>query len=70
MEKRVIGVVLTLLGIVGLILGAWDFVNHSGGVYNMKVILVYGILGLVFFLAGISLVSSTKDVIHRNERIS
>ena len=70
MEKRVIGVVLTLLGILGLIMAAYDFVNTQGGVRNIKMITVYGILGLVFFLSGIGLIRGTKDVMNNNEKIS
>jgi uncharacterized membrane protein len=70
MEKRVIGVVLTILGIMGLIMGAYYFINHTGNLYNIKLICVFGILGIIFFIAGIGLVSGTKDVIRKNERVS
>jgi uncharacterized membrane protein len=70
MEKRVIGVILTLLGVIGLIMGAVSFVNHSGSTYDMKAIAMYGILGLVFFFAGIGLIRSTRDIAKNNERIS
>jgi len=70
MEKRVIGVILTLLGVLALIYGAFEFINHTGGVYNIKVISVSCLLGLVFFFAGIGLVRSTRDVVKNNEHIS
>jgi len=70
MEKRALGVILTLLGIAGLVMGALNFVNHSGGTYNFKVITVCIILGFVFFTAGIGLVRSTKDTISNNEHVS
>ena len=70
MEKRVIGILLTVLGIVGLIISAVNFVNHSGGVYNTKLIIVYGALGLIFFLAGLGLIRGTRDVIKKDEHIS
>ena len=71
MEKRVIGVILTLLGILGLIMAAVNFVNHSStSNYDIKAISMYGILGLIFFFAGIGLVRSTKDVVKNDERIS
>ena len=47
--KRTFGFILTLLGIVGLIYAAVTFVNTSGGVYNYKVLGVFGVLGLIFF---------------------
>jgi uncharacterized membrane protein len=59
--KRTFGFILTLLGIIGLIYAAVTFVNTSGGVYNIKVLSVFGILGLIFFIYGISLVRNTKD---------
>lgn len=69
MEKRAIGVVLTLLGVVALVCGAYYFVN-GGGARNARVIITCAILGLVFFLSGISLVRGTRDVIRRDEHIS
>jgi uncharacterized membrane protein len=70
MEKRAIGVILTLLGVVALIMGAYNFINHNGNVYNVKVIVTCGILGIIFFFAGIGLVRSTKDTLKNNEHIS
>ena len=70
MEKRVIGVILTLLGIIALIIGGYDFINHSGNTYNLKVIVTCGILGVVFFFAGIGLIRSTADVMKKDEHIS
>jgi len=70
MEKRVIGIILTLLGIAGLIAAAFDFINTNGGVRNVKMIVVFGLLGIMFFVAGISLVRNTKDVIKNDERVS
>ena len=59
--KRIFGTVLTILGIISLIYAAYVFVNTSGGVQNVKVLAIYGILGLIFFISGISLVRTTKD---------
>ncbi len=70
MEKRVIGVILTLLGIIALIVGGMNFVNHSGNTYNMKVIATCGILGVIFFFAGIGLIRATKDTLKNDEHIS
>ncbi|MEJ7737918.1 MAG: hypothetical protein WKF97_10865 [Chitinophagaceae bacterium] len=60
MEKRVLGIILSLLGIVGLIMAAVNFMNGGGG-KNIKEIIIYGVLGAIFFFAGIGLVRSTKD---------
>jgi hypothetical protein len=59
--KRIFGALLTLLGIVGLIYTAVLFVGTSGGLRDIKALVIYGILGFIFFIAGISLVSTTKD---------
>lgn len=59
--KRTFGVLLTVLGIMGLIYAAFVFLNTSGGAYNMKAMLTYGVLGAVFFVAGIGLVRNTQD---------
>jgi hypothetical protein len=61
MEKRVIGIVLTFLGIAGLILGAVNFMQSGGGTRNVKEIIIYFILGAIFFFAGISLIRTTHD---------
>ena len=59
--KRIFGALLTVLGIVGLIYAAVLFVNSSGGTRSIKTLVIYGILGIIFFIAGISLVRTTKD---------
>ena len=70
MEKRAIGFILTLLGVLALIFGAFTFINHTGNVYNLKVIITCGVLGVLFFFAGIGLVRSTKDTLKNDERVS
>jgi len=59
--KRIFGALLTLLGIAGLIYAAVLFANTTGSTRNIKSLAIYGILGLVFFIAGIGLVRTTKD---------
>jgi hypothetical protein len=59
--KRIFGALLTALGIGGLIYTAVLFVNSTGGTHVIKTLVTFGILGLVFFIAGIGLVRSTKD---------
>jgi len=59
--KRIFGALLTLAGIGGLIYAAVLFANTSGGTRDIKSIAIYGILGIVFFIAGIGLVRTTKD---------
>jgi hypothetical protein len=60
--KRIFGALLTVLGIASLIYAAVLFVNTSGaGTRDIKALVIYGILGLIFFISGISLVRTTKD---------
>lgn len=61
MEKRILGIIFSLLGATGLILAAVNFVNGGEGTRNIKMIVIYAILGAIFFFAGIGLVRSTKD---------
>jgi len=56
--KRIFGAILTILGIAGLIYTAVTFANESADVKQM---IVFGSLGLLFFIAGIGLVKTTKD---------
>lgn len=59
--KRIFGSLLTTLGIAGLIYGAVLFVNMSGGQRDTRALLIYGVIGIIFLLLGISLVKTTKD---------
>ena len=59
--KRTFGIVLTILGIVGLIYAAVLFLNSGGGSKQVKSLIVYGILGALFFFTGIGLIKGTQD---------
>jgi uncharacterized membrane protein len=59
--KRIFGVILTVLGIIGLIYAAYQFVNTTGSNHQVKLLIVYGLLGAIFFFTGIGLVRTTKD---------
>jgi hypothetical protein len=61
MEKRVLGIILSLIGVVGLILAAVRFANGSTGNQSIRMIAVYAILGAIFFFSGIGLIKNTKD---------
>ena len=54
--KSIMGMILTLVGLVGLIYGGMDFTK--GGVSQAS--FVYVILGGIFFFAGIGLIRSTN----------
>ncbi len=59
--KRTFGVILTILGIIGLIYAAVVFINGGGGTKEIKTLIVYGILGAIFFFTGIGLIRTTND---------
>jgi hypothetical protein len=59
--KRIFGAILTVLGIGGLIYTSIVFVNSPAGTLEVKSLITYGILGLLFFISGIILVRTTKD---------
>ncbi len=56
--KRTFGLILTVLGIVGLIYSAIGFVQNSEGA---KQLIVFAVLGVIFFFTGISLIRNTAD---------
>ncbi len=59
--KRIFGAILTVLGIAGLIYCAVVFSQSEMNNQTIKSLLIYGIIGLLFFFAGISLIRTTKD---------
>lgn len=61
MEKRILGIILSLLGVAGLIYAGIQFMNGGTGERNIKGILFAGVLGGIFFFAGIGLIRTTKD---------
>ncbi|HTE28109.1 hypothetical protein [Flavitalea sp.] len=61
MEKRILGIILSILGVVGLIYAGVTFMNGGGSNKNIKSIIFAGVLGAIFFSAGISLIKNTKD---------
>jgi uncharacterized membrane protein len=56
--KRTFGTILTILGIIGLIYAGWGFVQHSS---DARALIIFGIIGIIFFFSGIGLVRNTKD---------
>jgi len=57
--KRTFGTILTILGIIGLIYTAVNVIQKSG---DMTSLIVVGVLGVLFFFTGISLVRTTADI--------
>ncbi len=59
--KRLFGIILTILGIAGLIYAAVVFMDTNGGGRQVKSLIVYGLLGAIFFFTGIGLIKNTRD---------
>jgi hypothetical protein len=56
--KRIFGTILTILGIIGLIYTGLGIIQHDGDFTTLTVV---GVIAIIFFLTGISLVRNTKD---------
>jgi hypothetical protein len=56
--KRAFGAILTVLGIIGLIYTGIGIIQHSAQYITL---IVVGIISLLFFYSGISLVRNTAD---------
>jgi len=56
--KRTFGAILTVLGIAGLIYAGIEIINHDK---NMTTLIVVGVIAIMFFFTGISLVRTTND---------
>ena len=59
--KRIFGGLLTMLGIGGLLYTAVLFMNTGGATRDIRGMIIFGILGFIFFISGMSLVRTTKD---------
>lgn len=59
--KRIFGAILTVLGIISLIYAAVVFSKTSGATRDVKSLIIFGLLGLLFFFSGIGLVRTVKD---------
>lgn len=56
--KRTFGAILTVLGIVGLIYTGIEVINHGG---QATTLVVVGVIAILFFFTGISLIRTTND---------
>ena len=60
--KRIFGALLTVLGIGSLIYAAVLFVNLQSSTHTIKEIVIFGILGLLFFVSGMGLIRTVRDI--------
>jgi len=60
--KRIFGALLTVIGIGGLIYAAILFSNLSGSTHTIKEIIIFGVLGLLFFISGMGLIRTVRDI--------
>ena len=58
-QKRTFGTILTILGVIGLIYAAIGFAQGTEGTRNL---IVFAVLGAIFFFTGIGLIKNTRDV--------
>jgi hypothetical protein len=61
MEKRILGMILSVLGIIGLLYAGIAFINGGTNSKSIKTIIFAGVIGAIFFSAGIGLIKNTKD---------
>ena len=62
-EKRLFGVIITILGITGLLLAAYNLVQFKNATnHSVMSVAIYSIQGILFFFAGIGLVRNTQDL--------
>lgn len=62
--KRTFGAILTILGIIAIIIGAYGFMSNgsvAGLAMNRTTAFVPFIVGLIFFFSGIGLLKTTQD---------
>jgi uncharacterized membrane protein len=57
--KSVFGTILTIIGVIGLIYGAYLFLTEENS--DWKTIVVVFLLGLIFFSSGLGLIKRTND---------
>jgi hypothetical protein len=67
MEKKVFGIIMTILGLTGFLMAAYNFVSGSTEPnHSVLSFTIYSVLGLLFFFAGIGLIRSEGDLTKRN----
>jgi len=60
MKKGLLGIILSSLGIIGLIFITFDFMSGGGSTKNVGGLFLYTIAGAALFFVGIWLVDNTR----------
>ena len=63
--KNVFGAILTTLGIASLTYAAFLFSGSTPGTYEVRSSIIFAVLGLIFFIAGIGLIRAIGDKTNR-----
>lgn len=62
-EKRLFGVIITILGITGLLLATYNIMQgNTANNHSITSVAIYGIQGVLFFFAGIGMIRNTRDL--------
>src|SRR5580693_1845576 len=62
-EKRLFGIIITLLGITGLILATYNLVEgYISANHRVMSVIVYGLQGILFFFSGIGIIRNSQDL--------
>ncbi len=55
-QKRIFGAIFTSLGTIGLIYSVVFFATASGNNQDVRILIAFGVTGIVFLSSGISLI--------------
>ena len=62
-EKRLFGIIITIMGITGLILATYNLAQSNTATnHRIMSVAIYGIQGILFFFTGIGLIRNTQDL--------
>jgi len=65
MEKKVLGLALILIGLAGMFLSGYYFINGSGGTSNLTSVMIYMIAGAIIFFTGINVAMPANNFVHK-----
>lgn len=60
MEKKVWGLILSILGVLWLIVADFHFINGDGGLKYINEIFFYGFVGAILFFLGFRILRATS----------